>query len=92
MFTILHKSFNGSCYDRYFKSWDKAKETLLSEVAGSIKELNGSVTKSLDYFNADKGLYIFVQEVTFDNGITCKWALIDGYFEDEDKNKTIQKL
>lgn len=82
MFTILSKNFGGRSTDRYFKSWEVAKQEMLKDIDDCCKTLNGKVTKKLDYFNSEKGFYVFEQEALFDNGETCHWALLDGYFED----------
>lgn len=84
MFTILNKNFGGrDGGDRYFKSWETAKKEMLKDIEDCCKSLNGKVIKKWDYFNSSKGFYVYEQEALFENGETCHWSLIDGYFEDE---------
>jgi hypothetical protein len=83
MFTILNKNFNGRVTNRYFKSWENAKNALLEDVTNCCEHLKGEITLNLDYFNQSKGFYVFEQEARFENGETCHWALIDQPFEDE---------
>lgn len=83
MFTILRKNFNGRIHDRYFMSWEAAKQELLKDVDECCEHLDGKVTQKLDYFNEEKGFYVFQIEAWFDEcEESCSWALIDGYFED----------
>ena len=83
MFTILAKDFGGRKFDRYFKSWDKARQEMDKDVEDCCAHLGGKVHTKRDYFNADKGFYVYEKVAKFPNGENCTWALIDGYFEDE---------
>ena len=83
MFTIILKNFGGRKGERYFKSWDKAKEEMDKDVEDCCKHLNGKVHTTLDYFNVAKGFYVYEKTAGFPNGEDCTWALIDGYFEDD---------
>jgi hypothetical protein len=84
MFTILRKNFGGRIHDRYFTSWESAKKEMLKDIEDCCKSLNGKVTKKWDYFNSSKGFYVFEQEALFEeDNKSCRWALVDGYFEDE---------
>ena len=82
MFTILHKSVGGRVFDRYFESWDNAKELMDKEVESFSK--NGlRITRKFDYFNVAKGFYVYqVLGVTEQNEEVI-YALIDGYFQDD---------
>lgn len=83
MFYILRKNFNGRVHDRYFQSWDKAKEEMEKDVKDCVEHLDGRIGESHDHFNAEKGIYIYDKTAYFDEvNEYCTWAIIDGYFED----------
>ena len=90
MFTILlkkveSKEFGKIGYNRYFKSWSKAKEVMDEEVNNHIN--SGAIIKrSLDRMNVAKGFYEYekILKPREDETITeVSYALIDGYFQDE---------
>ena len=91
MFTILTKrskseDFGVSTFDRYYRSWDKAKKVLNEEVEELVRD-GAKVVSSLDYFNAAKGFYVYQKNLVLEiKGFKMKFmfALIDGYFQDEE--------
>lgn len=82
-FYILQKNFSGRKTHRYFHRWDKAKEEMDKDVAMCCKDLNGKVVQTIDRMNVAKGWYEYEKTAHFPNGEDCRWALLDGYFEDE---------
>lgn len=93
MFTILQKRFakigqpfssSDRVSQRYFKNWESAKNEMLKSIESCCKTLDGKVVEKYDYFNSAKGFYVFEQKAHFPNGEYCVWALLDGYFEDEE--------
>lgn len=90
MFTILSKAVYSptqerSTFERYFKSWDNAKEAMDDSVNYCISAINAVMTNQLDRFNADKGFYEYEKTLETEmNGETYKivFALIEGHFED----------
>ena len=84
MFTILRKDFGGRVGDRYFKTWDAAKEAMHKDIEDCCKNLGGKVIGKTDRMNVAKGFYMYEQTADFpEQKEKCTWALIDGYFEDE---------
>jgi len=81
MFTIYRKRVGGQVFDRYYKEWDNAKHELLNELAGTEKD-GWTIDRRLDYFNAEKGFYIFEVYGRTDAGERFTLALVDGYFRD----------
>lgn len=90
MFTILlkkveSKEFGKIEYNRYFKSWSKAKEVMDEEVNNHINS-GATIKRSLDRMNVAKGFYEYekILKPREDETITeVSYALIDGYFQDE---------
>ncbi len=83
MFAILQKNFGGRKTHRYFRDWNNAKAEMDKDIADCCKSLGGKVTKTYDYFNREKGFYVYEKVAHFTNREYCRWALLDGYFEDE---------
>lgn len=91
MFTILSKTsksdeFGKNTFDRYYHSWDKAKEVLNKEVEELVKG-GAKVVRSLDYFNAAKGFYVYQKDLKLkvkEFTMEFTFALVDGYFQDEE--------
>lgn len=82
-FYILRKNFNGRIADRYFQSWEKAKEEMNEDINSCVEHLDGKVREARDHFNADKGIHIYQKTAYFDEvNEWCTWAILDGYFED----------
>ena len=81
MFTILHKNVGGRTFDRYYQSWETAKKELLNELAG-LKGIGCTVTQHYDYFNAEKGIYIFEYRGKTPRGEGFSLSLLDGHFSD----------
>ncbi len=82
MFTILRKTVDGRSHDTYYRSSDNAKAALNKSVKDAIDHIGGTVTRTIDRFNADKGFYEYQVEATLSTGDKCVWALVDGYFAD----------
>lgn len=87
MFAIYRKNVGGRIHDRYFKSYEKAKEELLRDEERMCKLFAGEVTmrKRVDRMNQDKGFYEFEVRMTVNTGTICEQAslaIVDGYFED----------
>lgn len=89
MFYIYSKKNENtnSTFDRYFKSFNSAKECMLGEIE-SLKKVYGAAARCVrntDRMNTEKGFYEFEQvwEIETLNGKeTMSFAIIDGYFED----------
>lgn len=64
---------------------------MLKSIESCCKSLDGKVVEKYDYFNSAKGFYVFEQKAHFPNGEYCQWALLDGYFEDEEWRENVNK-
>ena len=82
MFYILTKNFGGRKHDRYFKSWDKAKEEMEKDIKDCLEAFNGEIKHTWDFFNMEKGFYVYEKTASFPNKENCTWSIVDGYFED----------
>ena len=82
MFTIYSKNVGGRNHDLYFKSWENAKESLLTDLNRMTEQLGWKQTKIIEKFNADKGLYAFQYNLITNEGEEVVLSLIDGYFND----------
>jgi hypothetical protein len=90
MFTILlkrvqSKEFGKIEFNRYFKSWSKAKKVMDEEVNNRINS-GATIKRSLDRMNIEKGFYEYevILKPRENEPITeVSYALIDGYFQDE---------
>lgn len=80
MFTIYVKKVDGIPYDRYFGSWENAKQAMDEEVK-YVVERGGNVTRKIDQFISESGYYEYQTDVEY-QGREFVFALIDGYFED----------
>lgn len=80
MFTIYRRKVNDIPHDRYFGSWENAKQEMFCDIERLVS-LGGEKTFSIDRFNAEKGFYELEYELER-NGIVYKFALIDAYFQD----------
>lgn len=82
MFTIYSQNVEGRKYDRYFRSWKRAKEELDKDAS----ELQGTgrwkVTRKSDCMNRDKGFYEYQYDLLSLDGEKMTLALIDGHFSD----------
>lgn len=91
MFTILLKRVQSKRFgkiesNRYFKNWDNAKAVMDEEVDSWINE-GAKVTTNIDRMNIEKGFYEYekILKPRENEPITeVSYALIDGYFQDED--------
>ena len=81
MFTIYCYNVGGRKFDRYFRSWERAKEELEKELKNLLKDSWTQLAHS-DYFNAAKGFYVFGYTLKTTDGETAVLSLIDGYFID----------
>ena len=82
MFTIYCKNVGGRKHDLYFKSWENAKESLLTDLKHMTEQLGWKQTRKTDEFNADKGFYVFQYNLITNEGEEVVLSLIDGYFND----------
>ena len=82
MFTIYRKSVGGRRHDTYYRNWDNAKRELNESMKSALDHIGGTITRTIDRFNAEKGFYEYQVEATLSTGEKCIWALIDGYFSD----------
>ena len=91
MFTILlkrvqSKQFGKIEFNRYFKNWENAKAVMDEEVENWIND-DATIKRNLDRMNVAKGFYEYekILKPREDEDITeVSYALIDGYFQDED--------
>ena len=85
MFTILMKDVDGRRSYRYFKTWENAERAMLRDIK-AVKSLTSvCMQESVDKFNADKGFYEREETLVTKQGMRFHYALLDGYFEDEQK-------
>jgi len=81
MFTIYCKTVGGRRCDRYFKDWDHAKAAMIEERDNLIAS-GWEVTRKDDFFNREKGFYVFEVQGKTPHGEDFVLSLVDGYFED----------
>ena len=81
MFTIYCKSVGGRRIDRYFKKWENAKMALLKD-ASDAKRAEWKKEHTSDYFNSEKGFYVYQINGITKDGEIFTMSLIDGFFED----------
>jgi hypothetical protein len=81
MFTIYCYNVGERKHDRYFRSWDRAKEELEKERHGLLKS-GWTEIGHRDYFNSSKGFYVFDYTLRTPDGEEASLSLIDGYFSD----------
>lgn len=81
MFTIYRYTVGGRRFDRYFRSWKRAKEELEEELKNLLKSGWTQFDHS-DYFNDAKGFYVFDYSLKTTNGELAILSLVDGHFSD----------
>lgn len=85
MFYTFEKTVDGRRMDRYFQNFDAAKKAMQEDIEDS-KRYGWKVLKKYDYFNAEKGIYVYAAEGTAKDGegreVRVTWAVIELYFED----------
>lgn len=81
MFTIYSHTVGGRRFDRYFKNWTAAQNALLRD-ATDLKRAGWKVDTFADYFDSEKGFYVYEIHGTTIGGEAFSLALLDGYFED----------
>lgn len=81
MFTIYCKNVGGREFDRYFRSWENAKNLLMQEGQEMLNDGCRFCTK-IDRMNSAKGFYEFQYELVTPDGEEVTLSLIDGHFSD----------
>ena len=81
MFTIYCYNVGGRKHDRYFRSWEKAKEMLQIELSGLLKSGWKEISHR-DFFNSSKGFYIYDYILHTPEGEDAALSLIEGHFSD----------
>ena len=81
MFTIYCKNVGGRKFDRYFRSWENAKNLLTQECNDLLKSGCTFVAKT-DRMNSAKGFYEFQYDLITPDGEEVTLSLIDGHFSD----------
>ena len=81
MFTIYCKNVGGRKFDRYFRSWENAKNLLMQECDDLLKS-GCKFCMKIDGMNSAKGFYEFQYDLITPDGEGVTLALIDGYFSD----------
>ena len=80
MFTILMKDVDGRRSYRYFKKWENAEKAMMRDIA-SVKKITEIVLEEqVDRMNGD--FYEREAKLVSRFGMLFHYALIDGYFED----------
>ena len=82
MFAIYRKNVGGRIFDRYFMDYDNARTELKRDVDVCAK-FGGKVTERIDRMNEDKGFWEYEVRMTTCEGEQASFAIVDGYFEDE---------
>ena len=81
MFTVYKKSVGGREHDRYFQKWENAKAALLRD-ATDAKRAGWTTHVTDDYFNSQKGFYVYGIYGVTDKNEPFALSLIEAYFED----------
>lgn len=82
MFTILMKDVDGRRSYRYFKKWENAEKAMMRDIV-AVKKLTEIVGEfHIDRMNKEKGFYEREETLVGRYGMRFHYALIDGYFED----------
>lgn len=81
MFTIYCKNVGGRKFDRYFRSWEKAKEKL-EEERTSLLQRGWEEIGHRNFMNGAKGFYVFDYTLKSTDGESATLSLVDGYFSD----------
>lgn len=80
MFYTYRYSVDGRKFDRYYEKWENAQKQLLRD-ALSLRKDGAKKISSADYFNAEKGFYIYEKEYEH-KGSKFHLSIIDCYFSD----------
>lgn len=83
MFHALLKDVDGRRSYRYFNNWDNAEKAMLKDVEDIKQSFSAREVLNLDYFKADKGIYIREIELLTTENERFKYAIIDCYPEDD---------
>jgi len=78
---MYQKTVGGRVSQRYFKKWENAKKALLKD-KDECERYGWIVTSIHDYFNRDKGFYVYQADGRTDQGEAFTLSLLDCYFED----------
>lgn len=82
---VVSKEFGRCVYNRYFHSWENAKQRLIDEANSYSNNGTWEVEKTINQFNASKGFYEFeiVLRSTSKSNNKMVLSLIECYFCDE---------
>lgn len=81
MFTIYCYNVGGRVYDRYFRSWERAKDVLLEEFESLLKS-GWTFIRETDRRNVEKGFYEYDKHLLTPEGEEASLSLCDGFFSD----------
>jgi hypothetical protein len=82
MFTILIKRVGNRRFDRYYKSWENAKNAMDNEEVEDFLNHGYKVKNKIDRMNKEKGFYEYEVTLTKENEEEVRLALVDGFFMD----------